>query len=1185
MNSTSAGQLNPPNHFQIREEFESLVLADLHGPANGREEELDEKWVSSRYLVGWLAPKDVGRGTRAAEERATVRDDQAAPLPDDNPLNPVSNDTPLGSGSDESGEEGIDDDPITSTESMLPNSLGMTFCVAPGVDALRVHATWGWYRRRKSETGFVTKTGAPKMVWFRTPVEGSCVLPLAMGEISQWGPFEDVPEVTVRGQVRATDDGGKMVTLFLVNDQDGKDGKDDRWLFQVRLTAETVDSSPGFVQRAMDFEASTLDDLERVENQQTRMNYRHCVEFAVGHGTSVDWKVDTDPLHATKVWTTPTPTYEVARARPHRIEGVDLRMNALASCPQSQIRSALLPMVEAYEKWIGEDAAKASNPAQHLSGFDESLDWTDSRARTAATRIRAGIELLGKDPTAYDTFVFMNQAMHDQRLHGLLSQRVRRGDAATLSDIEAVETPTWYPFQLAFILVNLPSLTNLQHPERCEALDPGPTAELLWFPTGGGKTEAYLGLTAYTLAIRRLQGQVEGRNGQDGVGVLMRYTLRLLTLQQFQRATTLICACEVIRKTDPAKWGATPFRIGLWVGQSSTPNNYDQAESALDDTRRGDDRTGSKGTLQQLTNCPWCGCKIEVGKHLWPEPEQRRILTYCGDVLGRCAFSKKKAEGEGLPICIVDEEIYRLLPSLVIATVDKFAQMPWNGETGMLFGNVTQRCPRHGFLCPSSKHPEQSHQKTAKNERVTVGAASPLRPPDLIIQDELHLITGPLGSLVGIYETAIDELCSWEVNGKRVRPKIVVSTATIKRAGDQVNSLFARRLEVFPPRGVDVEDNFFSRQMEIDADNPGLRFMGICAAGRRLKVALIRVYVACLCAGQTLYEKYGNLADPYMTAVGYFSSIRELGGMRRLLDDDVRSRMQQMDKRGLSRRSFYGGYDELTSRKSAGDIPRILDWLEAEFDPAKEAAREAEKKQGVKRSTRAPLDAIIATNMISVGVDVPRLGLMIVAGQPKQTAEYVQATARVGRRFPGLVVTVHNWARPRDLSHFETFGHFHGTFHAHIEAPSVTPFAPGARDRALAGVLASMIRLSDPAYNADSGAAEVKSRTATVKASLATLKDRVARVVSGSLASEVEKEADGLIDLWIGEALRPHRSLVYKEAKDFAMPLLKQADDGPWQKFTCLNSLREVEGSSNLVLIELPEAVSAVSIEDEETEE
>ncbi|MEQ1935489.1 MAG: helicase-related protein, partial [Fimbriimonadaceae bacterium] len=426
---------------------------------------------------------------------------------------------------------------------------------------------------------------------------------------------------------------------------------------------------------------------------------------------------------------------------------------------------------------------------------------------------------------------------------------------------------------------------------------------------------------------------------------------------------------------------------------------------------------------------------------------------------------------------------------------------------------------------------------------------------------------------------------TWTVNGKKVRPKIVVSTATIKRAGDQVNSLFARRLEVFPPRGIDVEDNFFARQTPVTEDNPGLRYVGICSVGRRLKVALIRVYVASLCAGQQLYEKYGKLADPYMTLIGYFSSIRELGGMRRLLDDDVRSRIQQMDKRGLAKRSFFGGYDELTSRKSAGDIPRLLDWMEAEFDPAKAAQREEEKKQGVKRTTKAPADAIIATNMISVGVDVPRLGLMIVAGQPKQTAEYVQATARVGRRFPGLVFTVHNWVRPRDLSHFETFRHFHATFHAHVEAPSVTPFAPGARERALAGVLTSLVRLDGFEFNAESGAGEIRSRNEAIQNGVQALRERAARVVSGSVAAAVEKETNGLVDFWIGEAIRPNRTLVYKDKRDFTKPLLKQPEDGPWDRFTCLNSLREVEQSSNLVLMDLPDVVPAIVELDMDVEE
>jgi hypothetical protein len=1163
-------QLNTKSQSEIREEFQSLVLKDLLGPAGGLEEELNERYVSGRYLVGWLAPRDVGRGTKAAEARANLPDDAPPVLPDDNPLNPMADETSVGAGSDDNTEEGLDDDPITGTESMLPNSLGMTFCVAPGIEKIVVGTSWGWYQKRRSETGIVSKkSGEPSLVWYRTPIERETIIDLRPREIGPWRPLEDTPEVYVKAQSRPHSDGGRMVTLFLVNDQDGKDGKDDKWLFQVCLEASIPDQSAGFVRRALDFEEISPDPRDKLENDQARMNYRHRVEFAVGHGTSVDWKVSADPLTAIRIWTTATPNYEVAKSQPRTIPGLNLVMESLAKASQSEIAGLLLPLAERYESWIAEQFTKGANPEQHLDGYGETLSKTEAQARTAAKRIRAGIDLISIDREAFEAFTFMNRAMHEQRLHSLLSQSVRRGNPTTLQAIAEKDSPSWYPFQLAFILINLPSLALPEHPERIANGDP--TAELLWFPTGGGKTESYLGLTAFTLAMRRLQGDTEG------VAVLMRYTLRLLTLQQFQRATSLICACEIIRRENPQLWGETPFRIGLWVGQANTPNTYDQAELALDETRRGDERRGAKGSLQQLTNCPWCGSKIDVGKNLTPDPETRRLITYCGDPLGRCPFSKKQSEWEGLPICIVDEEVYRLLPSLVIATVDKFAQMPWNGETGMLFGRVTKRCSRHGFLCPSSKHPEQSHQKTARSERGFVTDISTLRPPDLIIQDELHLITGPLGSLVGLYETAIDELCSREVNGQIVRPKIVVSTATIKRAGDQVNSLFARSLQVFPPRGVDAEDNFFAIQTPVESGHPGLRYVGICGAGRRLKVALIRVYVACLCAGQQVYEEYGPAADPYMTVIGYFSSIRELGGMRRLLDDDVRTRIQQMDKRGLAARSFKGGYDELTSRKTAGDIPRMLDWLEADFDPAKEAKREAERKQGVPRSSRAPADAIIATNMISVGVDVPRLGLMIVAGQPKQTAEYVQATSRVGRQFPGIVFTVHNWARPRDLSHFETFRHFHATFHSHVEPPSVTPFATGARERALAGVLASLVRLGDQRYNAEQGAGEVKERNDIVLKALETLKERAARVVTNSVAGAVDREAKGLVDYWITEATRPNRILVYKEKKDFEKPLLKQPEDG-WEKFTCLNSLREVEQSSNLVLLDLTETVPAIEI-------
>jgi hypothetical protein len=344
---------------------------------------------------------------------------------------------------------------------------------------------------------------------------------------------------------------------------------------------------------------------------------------------------------------------------------------------------------------------------------------------------------------------------------------------------------------------------------------------------------------------------------------------------------------------------------------------------------------------------------------------------------------------------VVDEDIYRRPPALLIATVDKFAQMPWKGEVQILFGQVNGECPRHGFLSPeiadTGRHPARAGLPGTQPQ-----PHGPLRHPDLIVQDELHLISGPLGSMVGLYESAVDELCSWTVAGQRVRPKVIASTATIRRAVDQVQKLFVRHLAVFPPQGTNLDNNFFALQRPAGPEYPGRRYLGLCAIGRRYPAALIRVYLAVLGAAQALYQQHDVRADPWMTLTGYFNSIRELAGTRRLVDDDIRSRLTKIDQRGLAKRSLLA-VEELTSRKSGTDIPRILERLDIGFDQTRHQQREADRKAGKKNLPPLPYDVILATNMISVGVDIARLGLMVVAGQPKTTAEYIQATSRVGR--------------------------------------------------------------------------------------------------------------------------------------------------------------------------------------------
>ena len=1136
-----------PSPSDIRADLERRIVADLMGPADGPDETLSigSRRVRDRYLVGMLAPKD------------TVWDEPEMIGDDDN-----------SDGGDDHGE--VVRPPAKPV--LTPSSIGLTFAVEPDVVELAVTASWGQYERVLERD----EEGASVRVWQRHPVDVVLVVPVGDGDI---GPTPTPADalVVLEGRSRMTASGCRLVTLFLRNQRpEPQRNKDSSWLFQAKLSVQDRDNGAVFVGRAeaMGSTAAHSDDPEAVEMARLDLQYRERVEFAIGHGVATSVMLaDKDRRRAVRVETAIIPRFEVGPttspgvAAGSGLEGVVLDMRLLAECDDDTLRASLLPLVEGYESWIAAQAQRlAADNGRDLGAHQIAANIAIGEVQSIAAALRAGVVLICTNAQAGAAFRFANRAMWQQRVRSE-AVALRRAeptlsldDALQRTDIEPLRS--WRPFQLAFICLNAPSLTDPEHPERTsDAL-----VDLLFFPTGGGKTEAYLGLVAFTFAIRRLQGVVHGYDGRDGVAVLMRYTLRALTAQQFERAAALVCACESIRSQSPTIWGSVPFRLGMWVGSGVTPNRRSDVIQAVRDARK--QKSSRSSNPLQLTSCPWCGSELLLGRDVDAENLFDRTLVYCSDPLGSCEYTQTRRPNEGLPVVTVDEEIYRLLPSFIISTVDKFAQLPWKGPLAMLFGRVAKRCERHGYRSdaldrdlselrePLASHPAAGGLPAA-NAAVP---CSPLRPPDLIIQDELHLITGPLGTLAGLYESAIDHLATWKTeSGADVRPKVVASTATVRRAGQQAWAVFYRDLRLFPPPVLDIDDTFFARQLPVTVDTPGRAYLGICAHGRRLKEVENRVYATVMAAAQAVYEEHGSSADPWMTTVGYFNAVRELAGMKRLADDELRKRLQRSGGTpGLTAR-FGIQVRELTSRVTSDDIRNILDDLRTPF--------------GTEHADAKPVDLVLATNMISVGVDVPRLGLMVAVGQPKSTAEYIQATSRVGRSKagPGLVITLYNWTRPRDLSHYETFEHFHDTFYRQVEPLSVTPFSAGARRKGLTGVLVGLLRHTAHERNPAEGVRLIDRNTPDVGAIVKLLSDRAAAIdLEGNFAGDqMRKEVQSRLDELATKQLLHAGVLTYEREggnKGREVRLLRKAEEGPWERWTCPMSLRDTEPGVNLLI-------------------
>lgn len=1058
--------------YQAREEIVSFVRDEILGP----EDEVLDSAPLSRIISGVLYPQEDNSSTDFGSNESA------------GDTTPVAEINVPGSDIDDD----LDHDVALSNQTR-PSSIGLTFALDSSVlqQSVFVHVAATRYIPDQDE-----KNWAPEVVQTSSPIH--LTIPVALEKPTLLRHFVEGSDDRLQlvALVRPPFGGRVRVTVSLVNlyrSSEFKGKKDAYSWFRPELRIQS--SASPFVENKGD--SSILS--EDADLAAAAFLYRSQTQIAQGHGCSPEW----DPS-GTGVWeirSTFMPSQCVplssalagSAGDPYGV--YDLNMGLIA---EDTSRSQLIKLADAYEAWI-------LKQRQNLVGEEglgdvllkQGLDNLE-KARVCLHRIREGIECL-ENPQVAEAFKLMNLAMIQQRDAQDLSRSGEASSPRETIDASYRTKQSWRPFQMAFILMNLPGLADRSHPDR-------ELADLLWFPTGGGKTEAYLGCIAFSILHRRIVDPTDG-----GVSALMRYTLRILTTDQFTRAAGLVCALEVIRRRHLPK-SSVEISLGLWVGDQSVPNRRRDALKELNRLRTGN-KEERDSNLLQVKRCPHCGSSLSSDDYKVDLESGLRISC---PVL-RCDFN------DGLPLYIIDEDVYVQRPSLVVGTVDKFAQMAWKSEVAQLLG--------------------------------TDGKFS---TPDLIVQDELHLISGPLGTMVGLYESSLDLALT---DRSKSKVKIIASTATIRQADDQVSSVFDRKSAQFPPAGITPSDNYFSKEASPE-EMGDRRYVGLIAPGTSQATLIVRLYAALLQAGSSI-ETTDEIRDAYWTLLGYFNSLRVLGSTYLQVIDDIPDRISVIASRRNQepRVSTHHEPLELTSRRTAAEILSMREQLETSLTGP--------------NPDNCP-NIVLATNMISVGLDIDRLGLMVVAGQPQNTSEYIQATSRVGRRHPGLVFVAFNAQRSRDVSHFESFVPFHRSLYRAVEATTATPFAARARDRGAHGVLVAGARMAMDEMRAQNAAGEAFAfRKEIYDRVIRPLVERASRV-SDPDSGPFEARLIKLLEEW-SEASREDSVNTYGAMSKFAhkstdLPLLQPSGDDttpgrfnhldiPWETLT---SLRDVDAETHL---------------------
>ncbi len=1083
--------------IDARDEYINLIKSELLGPGSefsvpDIEHELISSSPMSRYSVGILYPQenqlnqDNDETVPITEEEESIPEDEAA-IEETEPSEPVLTESKGNRNYefDETADENLDEE-IELSAQYMPSSMGITFIVKGSADIVRGKVSFATYRNAKIPDCVVPYTPADEANDYVVPSEFSHIMTydkekkvfrllrsvqkkeirdiIERDTISEMDhdilkqPAYRLAELCRSAYVREPHNNIEFVldfsgsdyidanreidgttakitalrtkisegiwslTIMLVNGLSEVPAKAYHCIYQPVLTILSSENGFVFTESSAEVDINNMDDEER----SLDLLYRDKKIYGTGLGVSVDWDIDKNGDGSIRsdyfpISEVPPMSFDLPANEKISVEQLSMKyLSDLDKTDRSTKLDALRSLVDLYKAWVVELEGIASTlDPRYKSAAAKNI----AECKRAYERMYSGLAALKSNEKAYSAFVLANRAMFMQRVHLRMQQQTSDidrypGDEKIAELLQGMDYRRqddkdcrWRPFQIAFLLMDINSIINDESPER-------DIVDLIWFPTGGGKTEAYLGLTAFTIFYRRLTHLAES----GGTAVIMRYTLRLLAAQQFTRAATLICACEYIRQDCEARrrvypsylLGKEPITIGLWIGGNHIPNKNDDANFHLKKLlavkehfylRNEKDRHNKF----QVLKCPWCGTKLvkdDKDKKLvgsWGYKMRDNKHFYMSCTHEDCDFTAR------LPIQIIDEELYENPPTLLFGTVDKFSMLPWDGRIGSFFA---------------------------------VGSDN--RSPELIIQDELHLISGALGTIVGLYETAVDAICSQ----KGVRPKIIASTATIRRAKEQCSVLYNRDVVQFPAPGLDSGDSFFAREAEISYENNvfGRKYVGLMPSGKTKAMMEIRV-MAALLQRIHMMKLPDEVKDKLWTLTAYFNSLKDLGKASTLVEDDVKDFIIRTANRLFTSRRLIVSADELTSRVTTTELNETLDKLE-----------KLEYSRSNMNNKRYASNVLLATNMISVGIDVARLNVMLLIGQPKLTSEYIQASSRVGRSYPGVAFVQYDATKSRDRSHYERFRVYHESFYRFVEPTGATPFSKPARERALHAVVTAMIR-------------------------------------------------------------------------------------------------------------------------------